>query len=213
MLRTGFDLLDIRSAGLLEGRLNLLLADKPFGKTYFIVKVVEVALEGGWLVHYFDLDTFFTAYLRINLFNLPPSENLRVYNPDVDTLDRYMSLVCSTISERPQLVVLDSIPAFYHMLAGRSKPSDVNWRVGLYIAILMQHIRAGRGAILAASLLRSKKIKEELWVPSYPGGALVKLKSSLIYELKDKGEVMELRIIKHERKDVEGLKCSLPITF
>ncbi len=213
VLKTGFSVLDIHSAGPVYERLNLLLADGAFSKTYFISKVVRAMLESGWLIQYIDLDTFFTVYTRINLFNLPSSENLCVFNPDAETLDQDISLVCSTSSKEPQLIVLDSIPAFYHILAGRSKPSEVNWRVGLYIAILLQHVRANRGAVLAASLLRAKRSGGDVWVPSYPGGALTKTRSSVIYELRSVGEQIEVKVVKHERRGVEGRKWSLPITF
>lgn len=214
VLRTGFDLLDIYSAGPLEGKLNLLLSDKPFGKTYFLAKLVKSMLENGGVVQYLDLDTFFTVYKRLNLLDIPYSENIYIYNPEMDTLDKSISAVCSTTTKKPQLIILDSLPAFYNMLAGRSKPSEVNWRIGLYIALLMHHIKVNRGAILAASLLRSKKIKEDTWIPSYPGGMLVRARSSTIYELKEKSDsLIELRIIKHEKKGIEGRVWSLPLTF
>ncbi|MEM2883077.1 MAG: hypothetical protein QXJ86_02530 [Nitrososphaerales archaeon] len=213
MLRTGFNILDVHSAGPLYGRLNLLLADTPFNKTYFIANVVKVMLGSGWLIQYLDLDTFFTAYTRVNLLSLPCSENLRVYNPDFDTLDQHISLVCSTFSKESQLIVLDSISTVYHIFAGRSKPSEVNWRVGLYVAVLLQHIRENGGAILASSLLRSKKIREGMWVSSYPGGMLMNLRSATIYELKNVGEKIEVKVVKHERKSVEGRAWSLPIVF
>lgn len=213
MLRTGFNVIDVHSAGPLYRRLNLLLADTTFSKTYFLAKVVGTMLEEGWLIQYLDLDTFFTVYRRVNLFKIPSSKNLCVYNPDVDTLDQHISSVCSTISNKPQLIILDSIPALYHILASRSKPSEVNWRVGLYMAVLLQHVKADGGAVLMSTLLRSKKVKEDLWVPSYPGGAITKIKSSAIYELRSFGERIEVKIVKHERKDVEGRRWSLPITL
>jgi hypothetical protein len=214
VLKTGFDVVDVSSAGPVEGRVNLLLSEKPFTKTYFIAKMVKAMLESGWIVHYFDLDTFFTVYRKLNLLNIPYSENLYIYNPEIDTFDQHISTVCSTLSKKPQLIILDSIPAFYHMFATRSKPSEVNWRIGLYIALLLHHIRANNGAILAVSLLRSKKIREDEWIPSYPGGALAKIRSSTIYELKEKDDyTIELRVIKHQEKSVEGKKWSLPLTF
>lgn len=214
MLRTGFDSLDTTPARPLERRLNLLLSDKPFYKTYFIARLVKAMLESGWLIHYLDLDTFFTVYRNLNLLILPNTENLRVYNPEINTLDQQISTICSTLAKKPQLIVLDSIPAFYHILATRSRPSEVNWRIGLYLALFSQHIRANRGAILAASLLRSKKIREGMWIPSYPGGMLAKLRSSTIYELVERDDcTMELKIIKHEKKSVEGRSWSLPLTF
>jgi len=214
VLRTGFDPVDVSSAGPLEGRVNLLLSERPFTKTYFIARMVKAMLESDWIVHYFDLDTFFTVYRNLKLLNIPYSENLHIYNPEIDTLDQHISNVCSTLSKKPQLIILDSIPAFYHIFATRSKPSEVNWRIGLYIALLSHHIRANKGAILAASLLRSKKIGEDMWIPSYPGGMLTKIRSSTIYELREKDDyTMELRVIKHEKKSVEGRSWSLPITF
>ena len=214
MLRTGFDPVDISSAGPLEGRVNLLLSERPFTKTYFIARIVKAMLESDWIVHYFDLDTFFTVYRNLKLLNIPYSENLHIYNPEIDTLDQHISNVCSTLSKKPQLIILDSIPAFYHIFATRSKPSEVNWRIGLYIALLLHHIRVNKGAILAASLLRSKKIGEDMWIPSYPGGMLTKIRSSTIYELREKDEyTMELKVIRHEEKSVEGKSWSLPLTF
>jgi hypothetical protein len=214
VLRTGFDLLDISSAGPLEGRLNLLLSDRPFSKTCFIAKLVKSALENGWVVHYLDLDTFFTVYKRLNLLNLPYSENLRIYNSEMDTLNKDISVVCSTSTKKPQFIILDSLPAFYDIFAGRSRSSEVNWRIGLYIALLMHHIKVNKGAILAASLLRSKKIKEDTWIPSYPGGMLMRAGSSTIYELREKSNfIIELKVIKHEKKDIEGRVWSLPLTF
>jgi len=214
VLRTGFDPVDISSAGPLEGRVNLLLSERPFTKTYFIARIVKAMLESDWIVHYFDLDTFFTVYRNLKLLNIPYSENLHIYNPEIDTLDQHISNVCSTLSKKPQLIILDSIPAFYHIFATRSKPSEVNWRIGLYIALLLHHIRVNKGAILAASLLRSKKIGEDMWIPSYPGGMLTKIRSSTIYELREKDEyTMELKVIRHEEKSVEGKSWSLPLTF
>ena len=214
MLRTGFDSLDISSAGPLEGGLNLLLSDKPVTKIYFIARLAKAMLEKDWVIHYFDLDTFFTVYRNLNLLNIPNSENLRIYNPKSDTLDQQISIICSTLTKKPQLIILDSIPAFYHILATRSRPSEVNWRIGLYLALLSQHIRANRGAIIAASLPRLKKIREDLWIPSYPGGMLTKIRSSTIYELRGKDDyTLELKVIKHEKKSVEGRSWSLPITF
>jgi hypothetical protein len=213
VLKTGFKPLDYTSAGPLEGGLNLLLSDKPFIKTYFIANLVKAMLESSWIVHYVDLDTFFTVYRRLNLLNMPNSGNLYIYNPERDTLHRHISAICSTLTKKPQLIILDSIPAFYHLLTPTTKPSEINWRLGLYLALLLQHIRSGRGAILAASLLRSKKVREE-WIPSYPGGILIKIKSSAIYELREKdAHTMELRVIKHQEKSVEGKRWSLPLTF
>ena len=214
MLRTGFDPIDTSSAGPLEGRLNLLLGDKPFTKTYFIARMVKAMLEDDWIVHYFDLDTFFTVYRSLNLFNIPDSENLYIYNPEKDTVNQHISTICSTFTKKPQLIILDSIPSFYHILAIRSRPSEVNWRIGLYLALLSHHIRTKKGAILAASLVRSKKIEEDMWIPSYPGGMLTKIRSSTIYELREKDDhTMELKVIKHEKKGVEGRSWSLPLTF
>jgi len=214
VLRTGFDSLDVSSAGPLEGGLNLLLSDKPFAKTYFIARLVKAMLESDWVIHYFDLDTFFTVYRNLSLLSIPNSENLRVYNPESHTLDQYISIICSTLTKKPQLIILDSIPAFYHILATRSIPSEVNWRIGLYLALLSQHIRANRGAILATSLLRLKKVREDMWIPSYPGGMLTKIRSSTIYELRGKDDyTMELKVIKHEKKGLEGRSWSLPLTF
>ena len=213
MLRTGFEPLDLSSAGPLEGELNLLLSDKPFIKTYFIARLVNTMLESGWIVHYVDLDTFFTVYRKLNLLNVHNSKNLYIYNPDIDTLEQHLSALCSTLTKKPKLIVFDSIPAFYNKLTLRSKPSEVNWRIGLYLALLLQHIRTNKGAILAASLLRSRKFREE-WIPSYPGGMLTKIKSSTIYELREKDDyTMELRVIKHKKKGVEGRRWSLPLTF
>ena len=212
MLRTGFDSLDISSAGPLEGGLNLLLSDNLFIKTYFIARLVKAMLESGWIVHYIDLDTFFTIYRKLNLINIPISENLYVYNPERDALNRLISTICSTLT-RKQLIILDSIPAFYHILITRSKPSEVNWRIGLYLALLTQHIRTTGGAVLASSLLRSKKMREG-WIPSYPGGMFTKIKSLTIYELREKDDyTIELRVIKHEKKGVEGKRWFLPLTF
>jgi hypothetical protein len=214
VLKTGFDVVDVSSAGPVEGGVNLLLSEKPFTKTYFIAKMVKAMLESGWIVHYFDLDTFFTVYRKLNLLNIPHSENLHIYNPETDTIDQHISTVCSTLSKKQQLIILDSIPAFYHIFATRSKPSEVNWRIGLYIALLSHYIRANKGAIVAASLLRSKKIGEDVWIPSYPGGMLTKIRSSTIYELREKDEyTIELKVIKHEKKSVEGRSWSLPLTF
>ncbi len=214
MLRTGFAPVDISFAGPLEGRLNLLLSDKPFTKAYFLARLVKAALEDEWIVNYYDLDTFFTVYRRLNLLNIPKSENFRIYNPEKDTINQYISTVCSTLTKRPQLIILDSIPAFYYMLATTTKLSEVNWRIGLYLALLLQHVRANRGAVIAASLLRSRKVREDVWVSSYPGGMLIKLKSSVIYEVREKDNYMlELKVLKHEKKDVEERRWSLPLTF
>jgi len=214
VLRTGFAPVDTSFAGPLEGRLNLLLSDKPFTKAYFLARLVKAALEDEWIVNYFDLDTFFTVYRRLNLLNIPKSENFRIYNPEKDTINQYISTVCSTLTKRPQLIILDSIPAFYYMLATTAKLSEVNWRIGLYLALLLQHVRANRGAVIAASLLRSRKVREDVWVSSYPGGMLIKLKSSVIYEVREKDNYMlELKVLKHEKKDVEERRWSLPLTF
>ena len=214
MIRTGFDVVDSSFAGPLEGRLNLLLSDKPFSKTYFISRMVRATLREGWVVHYIDLDTFFTVYRRLNILNVPYSENLHIYTVEKDTFNQHISTICSTLTKKPQLIILDSIPAFYHILATSSRPSEVNWRIGLYLALLTRHIRTNRGAILVASLLSAKKIKEDLLVPSYPGGMLTKIRSSTIYELKEKDDyTMELKIIKHERKEVEGKSWFLPLLF
>ena len=214
MLRTGFAPVDTSFAGPLEGRLNLLLSDKPFTKAYFLARLVKAALEDEWIVNYYDLDTFFTIYRRLNLLNIPKSENFRIYNPEKDTINQYISTVCSTLTKRPQLIILDSIPAFYYMLATTAKLSEVNWRIGLYLALLLQHVRANRGAVIAASLLRSRKVREDVWVSSYPGGMLIKLKSSVIYEVREKDNYMlELKVLKHEKKDVEERRWSLPLTF
>jgi len=214
VLRTGFGLIDTSPARPLEGKLNLLLADNPFIKTYFIARTVKTILEDNWIVHYFDLDTFFTVYRNLNLFNIPNSKNLYIYNPEKDTLNQLISTICSTLTKKPQLIILDSIPSFYHILVTRSRPSEVNWRIGLYVALLLHHIGTKNGAILAASLVRSKKIEEDVWIPSYPGGMLIKIRSSTIYELRGKDEHMiELKVIKHEKKDVEGRSWSLPLTL
>jgi len=214
VLRTGFAPVDTSFAGPLEGRLNLLLSDKPFTKAYFLARLVKAALEDEWIVNYYDLDTFFTVYRRLNLLNIPKSENFRIYNPEKDTINQYISTVCSTLTKRPQLIILDSIPAFYYMLATTAKLSEVNWRIGLYLALLLQHVRANRGAVIAASLLRSRKVREDVWVSSYPGGMLIKLKSSVIYEVREKDNYMlELKVLKHEKKDVEERRWSLPLTF
>ncbi len=214
MLRTGFAPVDVSFAGPLEGRLNLLLSDKPFTKAYFLARLVKAALEDECIVNYFDLDTFFTVYRRLNLLNIPKSENLYIYSPEKDTINQHISTVCSTLTKRPQLIILDSIPAFYYMLATTTKLSEVNWRIGLYLALLLQHIRANRGAVLAASLLRSRRVGEDVWVPSYPGGMLTKIRSSVIYEIREKdNHMLELKVLKHEKKDVEERRWSLPFTF
>ncbi len=212
MLKTGFDVLDIHSAGPVEGGLNLLLSDEPFGKTYFTVRIVDTLLKAGWLVHYLDLDTFFTVYTHINLFNLLPSENLLLYNPDADTIDSIITQICSIITQSPQLIIIDSIPSLYHIFAGKAKASEVNWRLGLYLHLLLKHIKP-HDSIIAVSMRRAKKVRGELWLPSYPGGMLIHRVGSAVYDIHRQRDYLDLKIPKHQIKSLEGRRWSIRITL
>ena len=215
MLSTGFESLNLSIGGLLKGRVNTLLCDTPYARTYFIWSVVSSCLKKGGLVYYIDLDTMFTAFLEQEARPTFPLDDLVVFNPDRGEIQDVLSQICSVRLHGPDLVVFDSVTVFYHLFEARVGFGEINRMLGVCLSLLQSFASRMNTAVLVSSLTRAKKLKapgRSLWSPSYPGGRVLTKRSELILSLKSGLGYIDVRVVKHPTPSIQGIVCRLPLS-
>jgi hypothetical protein len=203
MPRTGFEVLDHSMEGLSKGKVNAVLSDTPFARTYFIWHAVLSSLMDGNLVYYVDLDTAFTVFLENHVRSTFPLDDLVIFNPDCRDFHDVISQICSVRTDFPELVVLDSVTMFCHLFEAKGRFGEVNRMLGLYISLLQDFASKHDTTVLVSSLARAEKQKVS-WSPSYPGGRVLKRRSDLILSLESSLASVEVRIVKHPNASNQG---------
>lgn len=210
MLGTGFEAFDHSVGGLLLGKVNTLLSDTPYARTYFVWRIVSSSLKKGNLVYYVDLDTMFTAFLA----NIRPAsllDDLVIFNPDREEIQDVISQICSVRTHNPDLVVFDSITVFYHLCEAKGGFGDVNRMLGLYISLFQNFASKMNTTVLFSSLARAKYQKTS-WSPSYPGGRVLKKRSELIFSLTSSSGSIGVTVVKHPESSLQGIMCYIPVS-
>ena len=203
-MKTGYKEIDDISAGPLDNAINILLCDNPYGKTVFISKIITEILKGNNCVYYIDLDTSFTVYLQANLFHILNLEKLSVYHPNKFNLDNIISYLCSLNKKEGGVIILDSVSSIYHIFASEQKASNINLRLGLYLAFLQKFAVENKFSILITSMARSKKANQTSWVQTYSGGRVLMNKSEVIYKTIQKQKNLQVEVIRHRKSEIKN---------
>lgn len=213
MLSTGYSAIDANHGGLLLGEINLLLCSAPYAKTVFLAGIVSQTLNDGGSVFYIDLDSIFTVYLRHGVYEMPRSENLSLFNPNVLEIDETIAKICSVNHSDLNLIVLDSVNTFYHQFDRESPFSGLNRYLSVCLSLLKDLSRRVGAAVVVCSLPVARREASQgrySWVLSHPGGRVLKFKSELMMNIDGAGRDLVVDVLKSPGKKGNGVKLRLP---
>ncbi|NWG09408.1 MAG: hypothetical protein HXX80_03710 [Nitrososphaerales archaeon] len=193
-----------------KSSLNVILSEDGFTKTLFAANMVDYALREGSVV-YIDLDTIFTAFLNIMIHDSENLDNLLIFQPDEQTVEKTMAQVCSLSSPYLRFIVLDSMTTLYHLFDGKA-PSDVNRRMSIYLSLLQSMSERFDIPILVTSMIRARRMRQtgpRPWLTSPTGGRAL-LRAKIVLKLSKTSSHIDIDVIKHNGAFI-GKTFKLPL--
>lgn len=193
-----------------KSSLNVILSEDGFTKTFFAANIVDYVLGEGTVV-YVDLDTIFTAFLNTMIHDSENLDNLLIFQPDEQTVEKTMAQVCSLSSPYLKFIVLDSMTTLYHLFDGKG-PSDVNRKVSIYLSLLQSMSKRFDIPVLVTSMMRARRMGQtgpRPWLTSPTGGRAL-LRAKIVLKLSKTSSHINIDAIKHNETFI-GKTFKLPL--
>lgn len=196
-----------------ESELNFIISDDNFTKSYFNAHVVSQVLKKGNTVVYLDIDTIFSVFLKKLVPNLINSDNLIIFTPNSNEIEKIIVKLCATNMPYLKLIVIDSLTILYHVLAKGLKSSIVNYRINFYLNLLKKFVTSFQIPIILTGMTRAKKnyfIESKTWLTSTADN---KFLSNVLLKISIKDNYIQINVIKHNNSSLLGKVLLLPINF
>ena len=197
-----------------KSKLNILVSDDNFAKSYFNANVVYQVLKSGNSIAYLDVDTVFSAFLMNMMPDLPNAENLILFTPTSLNLEKTIVDICSLNVPYLKLIVIDSLTTFYHLLAPEYDPLSLNRKIGIYLNLLQRIAKNFNIPVIVTSMIRARKSKSGInhWSNSPTESRLFPI-NDVILKLISKENYIEVSILKHRNISLLGKILLFPIHF
>jgi len=181
-----------------------LLCDGQESKLQLLSRLIDKVSDQSGVTVYIDLDTSFTVFLERCRAIRSPSD-LSVLRPRGEDLDDTIAGVCSLNLPILKLIIFDSTTAFYNLLGRVEDTSNLNIKLGLYLAILKRVASRSGGRLVFTSMRRARREESKgSWRASYSGGRILKRRSDLILELNMDGKYMAISVVKCREASLQG---------
>ena len=175
-----------------QNNTSMVLYSEPFHKTEFLNRLINEINEP---VIFVDLNLLYSGYVESGM--IQKKKNVVIFCPNKMNWKEKLSEIITKISEKKNLVVIDSINGVYNMFDGLESALFVNSCIMLLSSIGKQ---VGSSVIVTASV-RKKENNE--WILSPGGKHIIKSEKTGVYFLKKIGNAI---IINNIEKTVGGLK-------
>tara|TARA_B100000676_G_scaffold168367_1_gene165661 strand:+ start:907 stop:1455 length:549 start_codon:yes stop_codon:yes gene_type:complete len=151
---TTFENFQLLEKNLVSSSSNLLFYENAFSKIQLIKEIIS---KQTLPVLYVDLDLLFFGYVKSELLAIP---NLTLFTTLESKVNEILPKIFTKISEKPHLVIFDSINGLYNTL---SNDADSGRTVNSMLMLLARNV-AFSNSILIISALATKK--ENDWILS-----------------------------------------------
>jgi len=175
-----------------QNNTNIVLCSEPFHKAEFLNRLINVIKEP---VIFVDLDLLYSGYVESGM--IQKKKNVVVFCPNKINWKEKVSEIITKISEKKNLVIIDSINGVYNMFDDLESAIFVNSCIMLLASIGKQ---VGSSVIVTAS---ARKKENNEWILSPGGKHIIKSEKTGIYFLK---KVENAIIINNIEKTVGSLK-------
>ena len=203
MIITDIPELDSELGGLPSGKVTTMIFDDVYLKNTIISNIVSSSLKSSGLTIYVDMDTIFSAYLDQGIVKMNNNENLILFTPEGYELDETFAKIFSIELSEEDIIVIDSVTAFYHIQDDGVSFSTLNKKMGLYIFLLKDLVSKSGATVIILSMMRSKQIRNEgsmKWFYSPSGGRVLEKASDIILSIL-KDEKICAMVMKHSNKE------------
>ncbi len=183
---------------LLTEGISTFLFDQPGTRDRLMLEIVKERLQTGMVV-YIDLDTSFTASLRIRRANY---DNLTIILPKGDEVEEALLVLLSWTTPRMSLLVLDSVTTFNQIIGGLTSFTSKNRKLGLYLALLRELAMRASAPIVVTSHWGYTRAKRgtDYWTRHYAGGRVLDHHSSNIYSATMSDGDISIQVMKSHQK-------------
>ena len=206
-----------------EGLLNLLprpsltwiSAPDTFSNSALLFQLSNSVLNAGGSVEYIDLDTVFSAYLCSGIMNVKKSEGLTVVRPQASGIHKVMAQVLSSEIDKYDLVILDSLTAFYHLCSNGRTLRKTSILIGSYLALFKSMSLRQNSRLIVTSLLSSRRVPEQEgggWI-AVPTGKriLTKISDVTLETITDTSEIV-VKVVSHPNPEKNDSVYKLPLS-
>ncbi len=192
-----------------ESAVVTLICDDQLTKIQFLTNILTFRGSQDKTSIYLDIDTNFTVFLEDH-HDLSNLEKLFIFGINRTNLIDVVTDITSFGSSYVDTIIFDSVSSFYSIQSDNITSSSLNRRLGLYLSLLQTVISRSNGFIIFTSMTRARKRQDdESWYFSYAGGRLLRKRSDLILELKNKKQQFEVSVLKSPDNTLLGNKLNL----
>ena len=192
-----------------ESTVVTLICNDQLTKIQFLTNILTFRGSQNKTYIYLDIDTNFTVFLEDH-HDLSNLKKLFIFKIKGTNLVDIVTDVSSFGSSYVDTIIFDSVSSFYNIQSDNITSSSLNRRLGLYLSLLQTVVSRSNGFIIFTSMTRARKRQDdESWYFSYAGGRLLRKRSNLILELKNKKQQFEVSVLKSPDNTMLGIKLNL----
>lgn len=211
--------LKIRSEGLLNflprPSLTWISAPDTFSNSALLCQLSSSVLSAGGSVEYIDLDTTFSAYLSSGMMSVNKPEGLTVIRPQANDIHKVMAQVLSSEDDKYDLVILDSLTAFYHLCSNGRQLKNIPILMGSYIVLFKSMSMRQNSRLIVTSLLSARRVPEREgggWTTAPTGRRIMRKISDVILEINSDNSEIDVKVVSHPDLGKKGLVYMLPLS-
>ena len=211
--------LKIRSEGLLNflprPSLTWISAPDTFSNSALLCQLSSAVLSAGGSVEYIDLDTTFSAYLSSGMMSVNKQEGLTVIRPQANDIHKVMAQVLSSEDDKYDLVILDSLTAFYHLCSNGRQLKNIPILMGSYIVLFKSMSMRQNSRLIVTSLLSARRAPEREgggWTTAPTGRRIMTKISDVILEINSDNSKIDVKVVSHPDLGMKGLVYMLPLS-